>query len=105
VQNITEGVSKGFEKRLVLSGVGYRAQVKGEVINLTLGLSHPVNYKIPEGVTVETPQPTEVVIKGIDKQLVGQVAAIIRAFRPPEPYRGKGIRYADETIVMKETKK
>ena len=103
--NMVQGVTKGFEKKLTLVGVGYRAQAAGEVLNLTLGFSHPVAHKMPEGVKAETPSQTEVLIKGIDKQQVGQVAAEIRAYRKPEPYKGKGVRYADEVIVMKETKK
>ena len=99
------GVTKGFEKKLTLVGVGYRAQAQGDKLNLTLGFSHPVVHQMPKGVKVETPTQTEIVIKGIDKQLVGQVAAEIRAYRPPEPYKGKGVRYADEQIVLKETKK
>ncbi|WJW75033.1 50S ribosomal protein L6 [Thiohalobacter sp. IOR34] len=105
LNNMITGVSKGFEKKLQLVGVGYRAQAQGSTLNLTLGFSHPVDYKVPEGVTVETPSQTEVVVKGADKQKVGQVAAEIRAFRPPEPYKGKGVRYADETIIRKEAKK
>ena len=103
--NLVIGVSQGFEKKLTLIGVGYRAQAQGNVLNLTLGFSHPVNYKIPEGITAETPSQTEIVIKGVDKQKVGQVAAEIRAFRPPEPYKGKGVRYADERVIRKEAKK
>jgi large subunit ribosomal protein L6 len=103
--NLVTGVSQGFEKKLTLIGVGYRAQAQGNVLNLTLGFSHPVNYKIPEGITVETPSQTEIVIKGADKQKVGQVAAEIRAFRPPEPYKGKGVRYTDEHVIRKEAKK
>ncbi|MGB5621632.1 MAG: 50S ribosomal protein L6 [Gammaproteobacteria bacterium] len=103
--NMVTGVSDGFERKLELKGVGYRAQSKGKVLNLTLGFSHPVDYAIPEGITVETPSQTEVVVKGIDKQVVGQVAAEIRAYRPPEPYKGKGVRYADERVVIKEAKK
>jgi large subunit ribosomal protein L6 len=99
------GVSQGFEKKLELVGVGYRAQAQGKVLNLTLGFSHPINYELPEGVTAETPSQTEIVIKGIDKQQVGQVAAEIRGFRPPEPYKGKGVKYADERIIRKEAKK
>lgn len=99
------GVSQGFEKKLQLVGVGYRAQAQGNTVNLTLGFSHPVNYELPEGITAETPSQTEIVIKGIDKQKVGQVAANIRAYRPPEPYKGKGVKYADEHIVRKEAKK
>lgn len=103
--NMVTGVSEGFERKLELKGVGYRAQSKGKVLNLTLGFSHPVDYPVPEGITVETPSQTEVVVKGIDKQVVGQVAAEIRAYRPPEPYKGKGVRYADERVVLKEAKK
>ncbi len=103
--NMVHGVTNGFEKKLMLVGVGYRAQAAGEILNLTLGFSHPVAHKMPEGVKVETPSQTEVLVKGIDKQQVGQVAAEIRAYRKPEPYKGKGVRYADEVIVMKETKK
>lgn len=103
--NMVTGVSSGFERKLELRGVGYRAQAKGKTLNLTLGFSHPVDYAIPEGIEVETPTPTEVVVKGIDKQRVGQIAAEIRAFRPPEPYKGKGVRYADERVLMKEAKK
>jgi large subunit ribosomal protein L6 len=99
------GVSKGFEKKLELIGVGYRAQAKGKVLNLTLGYSHPIDYHLPEGVTAETPSQTEILLKGNDKQQVGQVAAEIRAFRPPEPYKGKGVRYSDEVVVRKEAKK
>jgi len=105
VNNMVTGVSQGFEKKLELVGVGYRAQAQGKVLNLTLGFSHPINYELPEGVTAETPSQTEIVIKGIDKQQVGQVAAEIRGFRPPEPYKGKGVKYADERIVRKEAKK
>ena len=103
--NMVEGVTKGFEKKLELKGVGYRAIIEGKKLNLTLGFSHPVVFEIPEGVTVETPSQTEVTVKGNDKQKVGQVAAEIRRFRPPEPYKGKGIRYADERVVIKEAKK
>jgi large subunit ribosomal protein L6 len=103
--NMVLGVSKGFEKKLNLVGVGYRAQAAGETLNLTLGFSHPVAHKMPKGVKVETPTQTEILIKGIDKQRVGQVAAEIRSYRPPEPYKGKGVRYADEVVVLKETKK
>lgn len=103
--NMVHGVTKGFEKKLLLVGVGYRAQAAGEVLNLTLGFSHPVAHKMPVGVKAETPSQTEILIKGIDKQQVGQVAAEIRAYRRPEPYKGKGVRYANEVIVMKETKK
>jgi large subunit ribosomal protein L6 len=105
VHNMVAGVTDGFEKKLELVGVGYRAQGKGKTLNLSLGFSHPVDYALPEGVTAETPSQTEIVVKGIDKQKVGQVAAEIRAFRPPEPYKGKGVRYADEVIVRKEAKK
>ncbi|BCX80520.1 large subunit ribosomal protein L6 [Methylomarinovum caldicuralii] len=105
INNMVTGVSQGFEKKLLLQGVGYRAQVQGRKLNLTLGFSHPVVYEVPEGITIETPSQTEIVVKGADKQKVGQVAAEIRAFRPPEPYKGKGIRYADEHVVRKEAKK
>jgi large subunit ribosomal protein L6 len=103
--NMIQGVSKGFERKLSLVGVGYRAQAAGDTLNLTLGFSHPVAHKMPQGVKVETPTQTEILIKGIDKQKVGQVAAEIRGYRPPEPYKGKGVRYADEVVVLKETKK
>ncbi len=103
--NMISGVTKGFEKKLLLVGVGYKAQAKGKVLGLTIGFSHPVEVPIPEGITVETPIPTEVLIKGIDKHLVGHTAAIIRAVRGPEPYKGKGIKYSDEVIIRKETKK
>ncbi len=103
--NMVRGVTSGFERKLTLVGVGYRAQAAGGVLNLTLGFSHPVAHQMPEGVKVETPTQTEIVIKGIDKQQVGQVAADVRAYRKPEPYKGKGVRYADEKIVLKETKK
>ncbi|MEE4246644.1 MAG: 50S ribosomal protein L6 [Kangiellaceae bacterium] len=105
VNNMVVGVSSGFEKKLQLVGVGYRAQAKGKSLSLTLGFSHPVDHAIPDGITVETPSNTEVVVKGADKQLVGQVAADIRAYRPPEPYKGKGVRYVDEHIRRKEAKK
>lgn len=105
VANMVQGVSKGFERKLQLVGVGYRAQAQGDTLNLSLGFSHPVAYKMPAGVKVETPTQTEVLLKGSDKQQIGQVAAEIRAFRKPEPYKGKGIRYADEVVVLKETKK
>jgi large subunit ribosomal protein L6 len=105
VSNMVTGVSEGFEKKLQLVGVGYRAQAQGRKLNLTLGFSHPVDYQVPEGITVETPSQTEVVVTGVDKQRVGQVAAEIRAYRPPEPYKGKGVKYADEIIVRKEAKK
>jgi large subunit ribosomal protein L6 len=103
--NMVLGVSKGFEKKLTLVGVGYRAQAQGDKLNLSLGFSHPVVHQMPVGVKVETPTQTEVVIKGADKQKVGQTAAEVRAYRPPEPYKGKGVRYADERVVIKETKK
>ncbi len=103
--NMIEGVTKGFEKKLELKGVGYRAISEGKKLNLTLGFSHPVVFGVPDDVTVETPSQTEVIVKGNDKQRVGQVAAEIRGFRPPEPYKGKGVRYADERVVMKEAKK
>jgi len=105
VNNMVSGVSVGFEKKLQLIGVGYRAQAQGKVLNLTLGFSHPVEFQVPEGITIETPSQTEIAVKGIDKQLVGQVAANIRAYRPPEPYKGKGVKYADEHVVRKEAKK
>ncbi len=105
VNNMLIGVSAGFEKKLQLIGVGYRAQVQGKNINLTLGLSHPVVYELPEGVSADTPSQTEIILKSADKQLLGQVAAEIRAFRPPEPYKGKGVRYADEYVRRKEAKK
>lgn len=103
--NMVQGVTKGFERRLTLVGVGYRAQAQGDVVNLTLGFSHPVAHKLPKGVKAETPTQTEIIIKGTDKQQVGQVAAEIRSYRPPEPYKGKGVRYAGERVVIKETKK
>lgn len=105
VNNMVNGVVKGFEKKLTIVGVGFRAAVQGKKLNLTLGFSHPLAHAIPDGITVETPSQTEIVIRGADKQLVGQVAAEIRAYRPPEPYKGKGVRYVDETIVRKEAKK
>jgi len=105
VNNMVRGVSEGFEKKLSLVGVGYRAQAQGSKLNLQLGFSHPVDFEVPDGVTVETPSQTEIVVRGADKQKVGQVAAEIRAFRPPEPYKGKGVRYSDERVVMKEAKK
>jgi large subunit ribosomal protein L6 len=105
VNNMVQGVSKGFEKKLLLVGVGYRAQAQGDALNLTLGFSHPVVHKMPAGIKVETPTQTEIVIKGIDRQAVGQVAADVRAYRPPEPYKGKGVRYSDEVVIKKETKK
>ena len=100
-----KGVSEGFVRKLTLIGVGYKAQAQGANLNLDLGFSHPVNYKMPEGVKVETPSQTEIILKGSDKQLIGQVAAQIRAYRPPEPYKGKGVRYSDENVIIKETKK
>ena len=105
VNNMVLGVTKGFEKKLSLVGVGYKAQAQGAKLHLTVGYSHPVNIDMPQGITVATPAPTEIVIKGADRQRVGQIAAEIRAVRPPEPYKGKGIRYADEKITLKETKK
>ena len=105
LSNMVNGVTKGFEKKLTLVGVGYKAQAQGAKLNLSLGFSHPVVHDMPNGIKVETPTQTEVVIKGIDKQLVGQVAAEVRAYRSPEPYKGKGVRYADEVVVIKETKK
>lgn len=105
VANMVQGVTKGFERKLNLVGVGYRAQAQGSNLNLTLGFSHPVVHPMPEGIKVETPSQTEILIKGIDKQLVGQVAADIRGYRPPEPYKGKGVRYSDEVVLLKETKK
>ncbi|HTN94471.1 MAG TPA: 50S ribosomal protein L6 [Gallionella sp.] len=103
--NMVQGVSQGFERKLTLVGVGYRAQASGDTLSLTLGYSHPVNYKMPAGVKVETPTQTDIVLKGANRQQVGQVAAEIRAFREPEPYKGKGVRYSDEVVVLKETKK
>lgn len=100
-----QGVSEGWEKKLTLIGVGYRAKAMGKKLNLTLGFSHPVNYQLPEDISVETPSQTEIVVKGIDKQKVGQVAAEIRSYRPPEPYKGKGVRYTDEYVVRKDAKK
>lgn len=105
VNNMVVGVSQGFEKKLQLNGVGYRAKASGKTVNLTLGFSHPIDYQLPEGVTAETPSQTEIVLKSSNKQLLGQVAAEIRAFRPPEPYKGKGVRYADERVYRKEAKK
>jgi len=105
VNNMVIGVSAGFEKKLILNGVGYRAKASGKTLNLVLGFSHEINYSLPEGVTAETPAQTEVVLKSSDKQLLGQVAAEIRAYRPPEPYKGKGVRYADEYVRRKEAKK
>lgn len=105
MNNLVTGVSKGFERKLELVGVGYRAQSKGKKLSLTLGFSHPIDYPVPDGVKIETPSQTEVVIKGVDKQKIGQVAAEIRAYRPPEPYKGKGVKYAEERIIRKEAKK
>jgi large subunit ribosomal protein L6 len=105
VANMVVGVTKGFERRLTLVGVGYRAQAQGDKLNLTLGFSHPVVHPMPQGVKVETPTQTEILLKGMDRQQVGQVAAEVRAYRPPEPYKGKGVRYAGEQVVIKETKK
>ena len=105
VANMVTGVTKGFERKLNLVGVGYRAAAQGDKLNLTLGFSHPVVHQLPQGVTAQTPTQTEILIKGMDKQVVGQVAAEVRAYRSPEPYKGKGVRYADERIVLKETKK
>ena len=105
VNNMVHGVTKGFEKKLLLVGVGYKAQAQGDRLNLTLGFSHPVVHQMPEGVTCATPTPTEILIKGNNRQQVGQVAAEVRAYRPPEPYKGKGVRYSDEKVALKETKK
>jgi large subunit ribosomal protein L6 len=105
IRNMVVGVSTGFEKKLELVGVGYRAQAQGKKVNLSLGFSHPVEYAVPEGITVETPSQSEIIVKGNDRQAVGQVAAELRRYRPPEPYKGKGVRYANERIVMKEAKK
>ena len=105
VNNMVKGVTQGFEKKLTLVGVGFRGQAQGEKLNLSLGFSHPIVHMMPKGIKVETPTQTEIIIKGIDKQLVGQVAAVVRAYRPPEPYKGKGVRYFDERVVIKETKK
>ncbi len=105
VSNMVNGVTDGFEKKLTLIGVGYRAKAQGQSLNLQLGFSHPVDYAVPEGITVETPSQTEILVKGADKQKVGQVSADIRAYRPPEPYKGKGVRYADEYVIRKEAKK
>ena len=105
VNNMVNGVTKGFEKKLNLIGVGYKAQAQGNKLNLSLGFSHPVVHQMPEGITCTTPTPTEILIKGISRQSVGQVAAEVRAYRPPEPYKGKGVRYSDEVVVIKETKK
>ena len=103
--NVVQGVTEGFQKKLNLVGVGYRTQLKGEVLNLSLGFSHPIEFPVPDGITIETPSQTEIVVSGCDKQMVGQVCAEIRAFRPPEPYKGKGVKYADEQIIRKEAKK
>ena len=105
VNNMVHGVSQGFEKKLTLTGVGFRAQAQKDTLNLSVGFSHPVDVVMPEGITVATPSPTEIVIKGADRQRLGQIASEIRAVRPPEPYKGKGIRYADERVIIKETKK
>lgn len=105
VNNMVIGVSEGFQKKLQLVGVGYRAQLQGSKLNLQLGFSHPIEYNAPEGITIETPSQTEIIVSGCDKQKVGQVAAEIRSYRPPEPYKGKGVRYADERVVRKEAKK
>ena len=105
VNNMVVGVSSGFQKKLQLVGVGYRAQLQGKKLNLSLGFSHPIDYSAPEGISIETPSQTEIIISGCDKQMVGQVAAEIRSYRPPEPYKGKGVRYADERVVRKEAKK
>jgi len=105
VQNMVTGVSAGFEKKLTLIGVGYKAAVQGNKVNLELGFSHPVNHQLPDGVTAQTPSPTEIVLKSSSKQMIGQVAAEIRAYRPPEPYKGKGVRYSDEYVAIKEAKK
>lgn len=103
--NVVKGVSQGFQKKLQLVGVGYRAQAQGQTLNLSLGFSHPVSYPVPEGITIETPTQTEILVSGSDKQRVGQVAAEIRGYRPPEPYKGKGVRYSDEKVIRKEAKK
>ncbi len=105
IANMVLGVTKGYERKLELVGVGFRAQVQGKTLNLTLGFSHPVNFPIPEGITIETPSQTEIIVRGIDRQKVGQVAAEVRSIRPPEPYKGKGVRYANEQITLKEGKK
>ncbi len=105
LNNLVIGVSAGFERKLQLIGVGYKAAAKGKVLNLALGYSHPIDFALPEGVTAETPTPTEIILKSSDKQLLGQVAAKVRGYRPPEPYKGKGVRYADETVLRKEAKK
>lgn len=105
VNNMVTGVSQGFQKKLQLQGVGYRAKAQGQILNISVGYSHPIDFEVPKGVTAETPTPTEIVVSGADKQLVGEVAAKIREFRPPEPYKGKGIRYLDENVYRKEAKK
>jgi large subunit ribosomal protein L6 len=105
ISNMVKGVSDGFERKLELVGVGYRAQAQGNKVNLTLGFSSPIEYQVPDGISVETPSQNEIIVKGIDRQVVGQVAAELRRYRPPEPYKGKGVRYADERIVLKEAKK
>ena len=105
LNNMVTGVSAGFERRLTLVGVGYRAQAKGKVLNLALGYSHPIDFPVPDGIEIETPSPTEIVVRGADKQQVGQTAAVIRGFRRPEPYKGKGVRYSDEQVLRKEAKK
>jgi large subunit ribosomal protein L6 len=105
IANMVVGVSDGFQKKLELVGVGYRAAVQGQKLNLTLGFSHPIEYPIPKGITIETPSQSEIIIKGMDRQQVGQVAAVLRDYRPPEPYKGKGVKYSDERIVLKEAKK
>jgi large subunit ribosomal protein L6 len=105
LQNMVNGVSAGFERKLELVGVGYRAQAQGNKLSMTLGFSHPVVYQVPAGISIETPSQTEIIVKGVDRQKVGQVAAVLRDFRPPEPYKGKGVRYANEQIVLKEAKK
>lgn len=105
IRNIINGVTKGYERKLILIGVGFKAQAQGKVLNLAIGFSHPIKYALPAGITIETPSQTEIIVKGIDKQLVGQVAAEIRAYRPPEPYKGKGIRYEGEVVIQKEGKK
>ena len=105
INNMVTGVTAGFERKLTLVGVGYRARAQGQQLNMTLGFSHPINYRVPEDVTIQTPSQTEIVVQGIDRQRVGQVAAELRRFRPPEPYKGKGVRYSDERVVLKEAKK
>ena len=105
INNMVTGVTAGFERKLTLVGVGYRARAQGQQLNMTLGFSHPINFRVPEDVTIQTPSQTEIVVQGIDRQRVGQVAAELRRFRPPEPYKGKGVRYSDERVVLKEAKK